>query len=174
MKVDFSNIHEHIISMNDFSLKWRFTEEKYAVLPDLHLSQIKPLDKKASKFLWDYISDTNLHNDVPFKKDFFRNIDMIDISDDNKLEIKKWLYQRGLPFKKEVFLSYTSNEALIIPWKVLIKYFDEFHYQGSDDLTVIDQSLEWALLFFHEGEIHWGTNKNFYPSDMQDLIDELL
>jgi hypothetical protein len=174
MNVDFNNIYEHVISMDDFSLKWRFTDEKYCVLPEMHLNQIKPLDKDASAFLWNYILETNLHANVPFKKKFFRNIDTIQILEENKKEIKKWLYQRGLPFEKEVFLSYQPNEALIVPWKILIKYFDEFHYQGSDDLTVIDQSLEWALLFFHMGEIYWGTNKNFYPGYMQDLIDDLL
>jgi hypothetical protein len=174
MKIDFNSISEHVIPLKDFSEEWRFMKNEHYILPGIHLNQIKPLDKKASKFLWDYISDTGLHNEMPFKKDLFRNLDTIRINDDNKQEIKKWLYQRGLPFEKEVYLSYQSDVALIIPWKLLVKYYDSFYYPITDDLTVIDSSLDWALLFFHEHELYWGTNKNFYPSYMQDLIDDLL
>jgi hypothetical protein len=166
MKIDFSNIDEHIVSLNDFRLKWRFTEEKHDKLPDEHLNQLKPLNKEASNYLWDYISQTNLHDDTPFKKGFFRNIDKTKILQGNKSEVKKWLYQRGLPFDKNVYRSWQPNDAMIVPWKILIKYFDCFYYGTSDDLTVIDHTLTWALLFYHEDEIYFGTNKEFRPSDL--------
>lgn len=165
MNIDFDNLHEHLVPMGDFRLKWRFTEEKYDKLPDQHLEQLKPLDKEAANFLWDYMAKTNLHSDTPFKKDFFQTIDKARILEDNEKEIKKWLYQRGLPFDKPVFLSWQPTEAMIVPWKLLIKYFDSFYYRSSDDLTVIDQSLNWALLFYHEDEIYFGTNNNFKPSE---------
>lgn len=171
MIIDFDNIFQHVIPMDDFSLKWRFTEEKYDKLPKQHLDQLNPLDNEAAKFLWDYIAMTNLHNDMPFKKHFFQTIDKARILDDNKKEIKKWLYQRGLPFEKHVFLSWNPTDAIIIPWKLFIKYFDSFYYGSSDDLTVIDQSLNWALLFYHEDEIYFGTNNDFKPSELFTDID---
>lgn len=157
--------------MDDFLLKWRFREEKYNKLPDTHLEQLKPLDNEAAKFLWDFIEMNDLHLDTPFKKDFFRTIDKARISDGNEKEIKKWLYQRGLSFDKYVFLSYQPTDAIIVPWKILIKYFDSFYY--SDDLTIFDQSLTWALLFYHEDEIYFGTNKDFKPSETFSHIDFL-
>lgn len=170
MKVDFSNIKEHVILMGDFSLRWRFTEPEYKVLPKIHLNQIKPLDKEASKFLSDYIDDTRLHLNVPFKKDFFKSIDKKFIFEGNEKDVKKWLYQRGIAFEKEVYLCYDSETAIIAPWKLVIKYFDDFHY--ADDLTVIDQSLNWALLFFHEGEIYFGSNMKYEPAanDNEDFL----
>lgn len=171
MSIDFGNIFQHVIPMDDFRLKWRFTDEKYDKLPDQHLVQLKPLDNEAAKFLWDYIARTNLHNDTPFKKDFFRTIDKARILDGNEKEIKKWLYQRGIPFDKPVFLSWQPTDAMIVPWKLLIKYFDSFYYGTSDDLTVIDQSLNWALLFYHEDEIYFGTNSDFKPSETFSDID---
>ena len=93
--IDFESIFQHVIPMGDFQLKWRFTEVKYDKLPDQHLDQLKPLDSEAAKFLSDYIVKTNLHNDTPFKKDFFRTIDKAKILDGNEKEIKKWLYQRA-------------------------------------------------------------------------------
>ena len=171
MAADFDNIFQHVIPIDDFRLKWRFTEEKYDKLPDQHLDQLKPLDNNAAKFLWDFIATTNLHNDTPFKKNFFRTIDKAQILKGNEREIKKWLYQRGLPFDKQVFLSWNQTDAMIVPWKLLIKYFNSFYYGGSDDLTIIDQSLNWALLFYHEGEIYFGTNKDFTPSETFADVD---
>jgi len=171
MSIDLDNICQHVIPMDDFRLKWRFTEEKYNKLPKQHLDQLKPLDNEAAKFLSDYITRIDLHHDTPFKKDFFRTIDTARILDGNEKEIKKWLYHRGLPFDKPVFLSWDETDAMIVPWKFLIKYFDSFYYGGSDDLTIIDQSLDWALLFFHEDEIYFGTNKDFKPSEAFADID---
>jgi hypothetical protein len=161
MKIDFDNINEHIIPIDNFGLKWRFTEEKYDKLPDLHVDQMKPLDSEASKFLWEYIAKTNLHKDTPFKKDLFPKIDKVEIQEGNEEEIKQWLSQRGLAFNKPVFLSWSIDNAMIVPWELLIKYFDSFYYPASDDLTVIDQSLDWALLFHHADKIYFGSNENF-------------
>jgi len=166
MNIGFDNIMQHVIPMDDFQLKWRFTEEKYDKLPDQHLGQLKPLDNEAAMFLWDYIAKTNLHNNIPFKGGFYRTIDKARILDGNEKEIRKWLYHRGLPFNKPVFLSWDQENAMIVPWKLLIKYYDSFYYGGSDDLTIIDQSLNWALLFFHEDEIYFGTNKDFKPCEI--------
>ena len=154
-------------------MKWRFTDENYDKLPDAHLDQLKPLNVIAANFLWDYISRTNLHNDVPFKREFFRTIDKARISTDNEKEIKKWLYQRGLPFDKSVFLSWQPGYGMIVPWKLFIKYFDSFFYGSFDDLTIIDQSLNWALLFHDDGGIYFGTNNDFVPSDSFDETDFL-
>lgn len=169
MNIDFKNINDHLIPISDFRLKWRFTEEKYNVLPEIHLSQIKPLDKAASIFLSNYVSETGLHANIPFKNNYFRTIDKAKILENNKQEIKKWLYQRGLPFDKEVYLNYDQNNSLIVPWKIFIKYFDDFYY--SDDLTIFDESLQWALLFYHEDEIYFGTKKDFVPSNNHEDIN---
>lgn len=157
--------------MDEFQLGWRFTDEKYDLLPEIHLKQLKPLNKIASKFIWDFISTSGLHIHSPFKYGFFKTIDKAKILDSNEKEIKKWLYQRGISFDKEVFLSWQPNSAMIVPWKLLIKYFDSFYYGSSDDLTIIDQSLNWAVLFYHEDEIYFGTNEEFEPSTAFENID---
>ena len=45
MALSFENIRNHIIPMEEFELKWRFTEEEYDVLPKEHLDELRPLDK---------------------------------------------------------------------------------------------------------------------------------
>lgn len=154
--ISFENIHEHVIPINQFRLKWRFTDNAFDQLPEIHLTQLKPLDTEASRFLWNYISDVGLHANFPFRKDFFPETEQLDTTDRNKTEIRKWLLKRRLPDTTQVFLSWQPEDAMIVPWELLIKYFDSFYYSTADDLTVIDQSLNWALLFYHENEIYFG------------------
>jgi len=170
-KLDFNDLINHITPMEDFRLKWRFNDEKYDKLPDEHLDQLKTLDASASEFLWDFISNTGLHTNFPFKRDFFRTIDNIKSNSINNHDIKKWLYQRALPFDKPVYLSWQPGDAMVVPWKLFIKYFDSFYYSGSDDLTIIDHSLNWALFFHHDNEIYFGTNDKFIPSKTVDNVD---
>jgi hypothetical protein len=174
MKIDFNNILNHTVSFEDFMENWRFYDEyqNQNLLPEIHLSQIKFLDKIAARFLSDYISDTKLHSDIPFNKKYFRTIDKAPIRrGENQTEIKKWLYQRGLPFEKQVFLSWDDHTGMIMPWKIFIKYYDGVFYTGCDDLTIFDESLQWAILFYHEDEIYFGTNKDFKPSDTFENVD---
>jgi len=158
MHIDFDNIIQRTIPIENFGLKWRFTQEEYEKLPEEDLNKLKPLDSDAAKFLWNYIADSNLHADFPFKKEYFQKIEHIKILDGNESEVKEWLYQREFAMDKFVFLSWNQTNAMIVPWRILIKYFDSFYYGNSDDLTVFEQSLDWALLFFHEDEIYFGKN----------------
>ncbi|MEP2446199.1 MAG: DUF2947 family protein [Balneola sp.] len=154
--------------MDKFILKWRFTEQEYDLLSEDHLNELKPFDKDASEFLDDFINKNQLHKHIPFTKGYFKTIDKAEILDRNEKQIKKWLYHRALPFDETIFLSWDRETSMKTKWKYLVKYWDSFFYGGSDDLTVFDQSLNWALLFFHECEIYWGTNKEFEPEDQFD------
>jgi len=164
----FEELNNHILPMSEFTLKWRFTEEKYDCLPEQHLIELNPLDKLGANFLADHISDCRIHSHMPFKNDLFQTLDKIKILEENEKEITKWLYQRAIPFGKKVYLSWDVDNGMITKWKFVVKYWDSIFYGGSDDLTVFDQSLEWALLFFHEDEIYSGTNKEYETKDEFD------
>jgi hypothetical protein len=159
--IGFDNIENHTVAMDHFLLKWRFTEEKYSVLSVFDLKQLKPLDEEASFFLNNFITESNLHEEVPFTKDFFKTEDWIGFKEDGEAEIKKWLIKKGLPFDKKVYLSWQDDIGMIAPWELVVKYFDDFYYGSSDDLTVFDESLNWAVLFFHEDIVYFGTNAEY-------------
>ncbi len=149
------------ILMEQFSLKWRFTDPRYRVLPPVHLEQVKPLSLDSSRRLWDLTLP--LHKDLPFTPGFFRVVESIPLDNAEPTAIRavrKWLFARGVPFKTPVYLSYQPDEAIATTWKMVIKYWDDFWYPGSDDLTIVDDSFAWALLFWHESEAFFGDNRN--------------
>jgi hypothetical protein len=147
--------------MDQFALKWRFTDPRYRVLPPLHLEQLKPLSAESSRRLWDLTLP--LHGDLPFSPGLFRSVASVPLDNNDPAAIRavrKWLFDRGVPFKAPVYLSYQPEWAIATTWKMVVKYWDDFWYPGSDDLTVVDESFAWALLFWHESEAFFGENRN--------------
>lgn len=148
------------IPMEQFALKWRFTDPRYRVLPPEHLEQLRPLSSESSRRLWDLTLP--LHGDLPFTDNYFRIVESmpLDNADPEAIRaVRKWLFRRSVPFKSAVFLSYRPEWAIATTWKMVVKYWDDFWYPGSDDLTVIDGSLAWALLLWHEGQAFFGDNR---------------
>lgn len=163
MKSTFAN-RLTAIPMAEFALKWRFTDPKFHVLPPIHLEQIHPLDAPSAGLIWQYILDSNVHAVDPFKPGFFRHHETTAIghshgNEDEDSRIRKWLYRCAIPFEHQVFLSWQPTWSVRTTWKMLVKYWTSFYYPISDDLTVIDESLEWCVLFHHEHELHFGTNR---------------
>ena len=155
--MDFNILKENIIPMEDFNLKWRFTDENYDVLPQIHLDQLKPLDEEAAEIIDNYINDNNLHDDFPFKDDFFVKNKEIDIEEGKEKKIERWFGTLGLHLEDEVYLSWDPETALKTKVKYVIKYWNSLYYRDSDDLTVFSENLNWSLLFFHEGKIYFGS-----------------
>lgn len=163
------------VPMAEFSLKWRFTDPKYDVLLPIHLEQIQPLDAPSSELIWNFILDSNflvlkISTDDLFKPGFFRHYEttLIPGNPDEDSRIRKWLYRCALPFDQEIFLSWEPKCAIKTTWKMLVKHWSSFYYPGSDDLVVIDRSLDWCVLFFHELELHFGTNRPRVPRGKGD------
>ncbi len=156
--VILENIEQHTILFEQFKLKWRFTEEKYNVLPPHHLEQIQPLDKLASRLISE-VTDKMFSLRYQLNPDYFKFLEGYHLPETMEGEqlVKKWLYQRGLPFDHEVYVSWDSNTAAITTWKMIVKYWTDFDY--GDDLVVVDKSLNWILVFFHYDYIQFGTNK---------------
>lgn len=151
------------MSMADFPLKWRFTDPKYSVLPVVHLEQVRPLEPKSARKVWRFILDTDLHQDVPFRQCFFQHVESTKIGEshgnhEEDDRIRKWLFRCAIPFDRRIFLIWQPELVVETTWKMLVKYWTDFYYPISDDLTVCDESLQWALLFFHEHEVFFGTN----------------
>jgi len=149
------------IPMEQFELRWRFTDPRYRVLPAVHLEQLRPLSSESSRRLWELTLP--LHDDFPFTTNLFRVVESmpLDNADPKAIRaVRKWLFGRGVPFKSPVFLSYQPECAIVTTWKMVVKYWDDFWYPGSDDLTVIGEPLAWGLLFWHEGQAIFGDNRN--------------
>lgn len=70
-EITFDNLNNHVTSISDFPLGYRFTDKRYDRLPESDLKRLKPLNAATSAFLCKYLESIDSHkNDVPFKDGF--------------------------------------------------------------------------------------------------------
>lgn len=147
----------------DYPESWTFlgAAEEAHKLPEEHKDQIHFLNEEASTFLRNYIKSSKMCNGPlwePFNAQYFKTVEEFQLNEDNDKDLKKWLYHKGIPFDKFVFVdSDRSGQALALTWKMLIKYWEGLFF--ADDLIVFDESLNWGLFYFHEDRIYFGHDK---------------
>jgi hypothetical protein len=175
--VDFSNIKKSGIYPPD-TWTWFGSPEEFDRFPQEHKDQILFLNKEASKFLQNFLKNTKMlgnHSSIeydakqPFPKNYFKTVEeYTNLADDDVL--KKWLYNRAIPFKHEVFLL-AESDSIITTWKIIVKYAPGIFSRG--DVIVFDQTTNWCLFFHHEDHIYFGKNNTYDPEIGYDKMKEL-
>ena len=144
----------------DFPKVWTFlwSPEEALEIPTEHKDQIHFLNEEGSEFIKKYLESSKMTKglpDFPFKE-YFKKIDEFKITEDCEEKIKKWLYNRGIPFSKYVFIdSDQSGQSVMLIWKMVIKYWEGIFF--AEDLMIFDDSLKWGLFYYHESEVYFGS-----------------
>jgi hypothetical protein len=100
--ITLDNIEQFTIPLQDHSAKWIFETENKQLPSAEHLDQIFPLTEEASRFLWDFQSKIRINSFYPDVNKYFRDVEKFTFGENMESQVKKWLYQRGLPFKDKV------------------------------------------------------------------------
>ena len=139
--------------------------EDFDQLPSEHRDQILFLNRQANNYLYEYLEASKLLTGPiwdPFQQGNFKTVDeFTDLEDEKKL--KKWLYQRGIPFSRWVFLlpNY-SEDPIYLTWKMVIKYSWDVFW-GVSDVVLFDETNNWCLFYFHEEHLFFGKDNVFDP-----------
>jgi len=155
-KIDFTTIREHII---DPPNTWTYfgDKEDFAALSDEFKDQLFFLDKEARDFLYRYFEASSFHTGPmwePFAKQNFKYTEQISV-DSDLISIKKWLYNRGIPFSTWVFmLPGFSGHPMMMTWKMVVKHCDDLFF--GNDLIFFDETNQWCLTYWHEDELFFG------------------
>ncbi len=133
-------------------------------MPDHHLEQIRPLEVESAARVADVGHQVLLKGGVPFEQSLFPRSETLDIRDwrlipGSEKRVKKWLFQRGPAFKTPVYLSWDESVAVLVSWKIFIRYWSHFYYSTSDDLLIFDDSMSWAFYFSAREEIFFGSSR---------------
>jgi hypothetical protein len=149
------------IPMEGSRLRGRFDLQ---ALSPAHLAHIKFLDAKSSAHLLQTTSPW-VSQTPPFRHAYFSNVATTPIAGyrpDEIQQMRKWLYQRGVPFQRRVFLSWDNYTAAITTWKMMVRYWNVFWHPSSDDLFVFDEAQSWLLFLWHEEQMFfWSPQKRF-------------
>jgi hypothetical protein len=165
--IDFQNLREHSTAFPPYSFLGSAAEA--AALPAEHRDQIHFLDAEASRFVAQYLDASYMQRGTlgplsswPFRAGYFKHLETL--PDARPAVLKKWLYERGIPFRHEVLLlGGTGSQEVLLTWKMVIKYADRIF--RAHDWLVFDQTLYWALFFDPHGLFTFGRDREFDPAE---------
>ncbi|MDO1451297.1 hypothetical protein Q0590_33795 [Rhodocytophaga aerolata] len=163
-KISLENIERFTIPLEEHPLKWMFLdEEQNNHLREEYKAQIFPLDEEASVYLWNAQVQFKIFSEEFFTQQFFQHNESFYIGDKTDKEIKKWLYQRGIPFSQKVFIAFQPSTGFVLTWKMVIKFWDGLFFS---DQAVWDRTLNWGFVADHNDVFLFGRNR-VYNSDME-------
>ena len=137
-------------------LAWRWTDPKYAVLPDDVLEKMIPFASEKAAELFKNSTRFNGKNGLA---DAIFEVEMAYAESMSPDEGRHWLRSQPVLESAQVFLSWQPDTAIMTTWGIFADYWSEFCYGASDDLNVWAEDESWAFLFHHEGEFHFGRRK---------------
>jgi hypothetical protein len=150
MELDLENIEQNTIPFMEYNRNWIFSDENDKLASVEHQEQIRILDKEASNFLWDFEMSLGLS----CSSKYFKEITKFDTAFKTEKEIKKHLYNLGIPFSQFVFLSMQPDCGFQLTWKMIIKYSHNI-FNGIDQV-ISDKTFNWRLVYHHDGEFTYG------------------
>lgn len=154
--IDFTTIRDHITGTPG---TWTYfgSKEDLDALSDEFKDQLFFLDREAGDFLYRYFEASSFHTGPmwkPFEKHNFRYTDQVSVGED-PAPIKKWLYNRGIPFSTWVYvIPGFSSHPMMMTWKMVVKHCELLFF--GNDLVFFDETNQWCLTYWHEDELFFG------------------
>jgi|GEM_PF-4444158 len=119
----------------------------------------------------DFQSKIRINSFYPDISRYFRDVEQFSFGENMESQVKKWLYQRGLPFDSKVLIPFQPDWGLVLTWKMLIHYSPQLFF--GYDLTVWDKTINWGLYFHHDDIFHYGKNRIYDGQLEQGKLNEL-
>ena len=139
--------------LEEFPLKWRWTDSRWNKLPPDALNFIRPFTDEKARDLLQY--SLMFSNHTGLFESHFENISRI-VAPDDSSKVRQWLLDHAPDKNQMVIVSWDHHHAVLVRWDVVCDYWDDFCYPASDEVTVWPQSEEWALMYLHHEEFVFG------------------
>jgi hypothetical protein len=72
---------------------------------------------------------------------------------------RSWLSNLEIPPQMNIIVSYDFNTALLMPWSIFMRHYDDFCYYGGYDICVCSVDEQWYLLYYHEDIFLFGRRR---------------
>ena len=81
-------------------------------------------------------------------------------------DVRRWLYERGVPFRRTVYLIYERNRVVQASWRMVVRYWDAFAWSVGYAMVAVDHTLQWACCFHHEDVFVFGSHSKHAEPDV--------
>lgn len=137
-----------IIPLENFELGWRF-DKTHSNISASEIELIQALSEDESKRLNKIIDFFENEN---YLKDKYSETDWMSASSENQEKIKRFRNQLELilkPWNEDVLISWQRKTVLKTTKEIFLRYWSDFSYAGSDDVTIISEKTNWILFYKH-------------------------
>lgn len=109
-------------------------------MPKDDLSKIIPLTRDASKISFDTALELIKRSNIEAEGD------KIDSSSDED-SVREFL--KSKLSEERIIINWSPDSTVITDAATFIKYWDEFCYPSSDDVSIFPEDESWLLQYFH-------------------------
>ena len=160
------DLASHVVPLAGYPMAHVFLGKDGQLPASEHLDQIRPLERQAANFLWKFQHDVRLNMFPPDSGKYFRSAEELVFGEGEELRVKKWLYERGVPFASPCVLCFQPGCAFLLSWKMVIHYAKDLFF--GHDTVVWDLSLNWALYYDHNDVFHFAKDR-IYDGEAEQL-----
>lgn len=140
--------------LENFRLKWRWTDARWNLLPSDVLANIRPLAPVKAVEVNDKTSV--FHPDKGFLPGTYRLADEIETKHEDAQRVRDWLQLHIPSLEERVIVCWNFNDAVVTTAAIFCDYWDDFCYPGSDDASISPFSGEWIFCYWHEKVFFFG------------------
>jgi hypothetical protein len=155
MKLDLDNISKFSSALDSNTIDRFFIDANGTTPTKEHQDQIFVFKDEASKFLWDFEHKIAR---LEASSKFYKTITSFNSNGISVSEMKKYLYNLGIPFDNWIFISEQPHLGFMLTWKMVIKYCSGLF--SNDYQQVWDKTLNWKLEYNH-GQFTFGKDLIF-------------
>lgn len=135
--------------MNDFELGWRFDKIHNSDITDNDKKEILALSQNESKRLnktIDYYEIESNRIGKYIETDWF----YADSENEEKMErFRNQLKTKLNLFDEDLIISWERKVTLKTTKEIFLKYWSDFLYPSSDNVTIISEKTNWILFYRH-------------------------
>jgi hypothetical protein len=132
--------------IDSFRLKWRWADPDYLDMPEEDLNKINILSRESASAVF----DESLR--------LIKNTDIENIGE--RISTKNngvYEYLSRIKIESKILVSWSPDCAVVTTPDIFIKYWEDFCYPSSDDVSIWPENNAWFLQFFHYEEFSFVT-----------------
>jgi hypothetical protein len=150
----FSVLPEDLEALERFPLAWRWTDQRWNLLPPEKLAGIRPLVKaKATEA---YQHRQRFVNRSRLRPDLFPSRSEFDDSQTNDpTSARAWLKCKPVDGDPVVFICWEHHTAVVTVWSIFCDFWNDFCYP-LDCVVVWPESEAWVLVYSPDERLYFG------------------
>ena len=138
-----------IIPLKDFKLGWRWEKTHNPDISELEKEQIQPVSESESKRLNKIIDYFEFEQNLIEK---YSQTDWISANAENNVKVERFRNQLESilePWNEGIIITWHRTITLKTTKTIFLKYWTDFLYPSSDDVTLISEKTNWIMFYRH-------------------------